>query len=370
MTTLVAQRASDPNRRLVRLNVALQGGRWPVCVEVGGVPVMADGNAELLYAIDCGAQVPFSLSDGELETVTLHGASNVAEPCHAPNYPYERMAGDVTVHLDNPHTGWIRRTADVDVDDSELAHLHPGDSAHLTAVVTNCHVDAYVGCTWHGGEGISFSNPQSLATTLTYASSNTVQWATNNAYLVTSYVGGCCVTNTSWFTVGQNTEPTPNLTIGCQEVFFLNDADFLDDGECPTNRPERIRPVTLNLQAPYGTSGTLTISAQGTANPVVCYVDNDVTNRVNPMTVFPISVTNSFASTGQYTILNSLAHLPTWRPPMMQKMLMHGFLVGDRGDIPSGMVISIKRGATTQRLIYPKVGERYINQQNSDVCSK
>ena len=48
------QRASDPNRRLVRLNVALQGGRRPVCVDVGIVLVMADGNAELLYAIDCG----------------------------------------------------------------------------------------------------------------------------------------------------------------------------------------------------------------------------------------------------------------------------------------------------------------------------
>ena len=72
----VAQRASDPNRRLVGLNIALQGGRWPVCVEVGGVQVMADGNAELLYAIDCGAQVPFVLSDGELETVTLHGATH------------------------------------------------------------------------------------------------------------------------------------------------------------------------------------------------------------------------------------------------------------------------------------------------------
>ena len=58
------QRASDPNRRLVSLGVASPGGRWPICVEVGGVPVMADGRAELLYALDCGAQVPFSLSDG------------------------------------------------------------------------------------------------------------------------------------------------------------------------------------------------------------------------------------------------------------------------------------------------------------------
>ncbi len=72
------------------------------------------------------------------------------------------MIGDVTVHLDDPQAGWMRRTADVDVDDSELTHLHPGESAHLTAVVTNCHADAYLGCAWHGGEGISFSSPQSL----------------------------------------------------------------------------------------------------------------------------------------------------------------------------------------------------------------
>ena len=67
----MAQRASDPNRRLVGLNIALQGGRWPVCVDVGIVPVMADGSAELLYAIDCGAQVPFSLSDGELDECAI-----------------------------------------------------------------------------------------------------------------------------------------------------------------------------------------------------------------------------------------------------------------------------------------------------------
>jgi len=66
MTKLVMQWASDPNRRLVGLNIALQGGRWPICVEVGGVPVMADGSAELFYALDCGAQVPFVLLDGEL----------------------------------------------------------------------------------------------------------------------------------------------------------------------------------------------------------------------------------------------------------------------------------------------------------------
>ncbi len=31
-----------------------------------------------------------------------------------------------------------------------------------TAVVTNCHEDAYIDCTWSGGEGISFSDNHSL----------------------------------------------------------------------------------------------------------------------------------------------------------------------------------------------------------------
>ena len=302
------QRASDPNRRLVRLNVALQGGRWPVCVEVGIVPLMADGSSDLFYAIDCGAQVPFSLSDGELASVLVRRTiapsdfqTFIQADFQTTSFPHEWSVGDVTVHLDDPRTGWIRRTADVDVDDSELAHLHPGDSAHLTAVVTNCHVDAYVGCTWHGGEGISFSNPQSLATTLTYASSNTVQWATNNAYLVTSYVGGYSLTNTIWFTVGIEEEPTPCFTLGCQDVFFLNDADIFDSSEFPTNRPERIRPVTLNLLGPYGTNGTVKLSAQGLASPVMFYIDNGVTNVITETTEIPLEVTDQFARTGTNT---------------------------------------------------------------------
>ncbi|MBR6734423.1 MAG: hypothetical protein IKL96_08500, partial [Kiritimatiellae bacterium] len=65
------QRAADPNRRLIGLGVASLGGRWPVCVDVGIVPVMADGSSDLFYAIDCGAQVPFSLSDGELDECAI-----------------------------------------------------------------------------------------------------------------------------------------------------------------------------------------------------------------------------------------------------------------------------------------------------------
>ena len=298
----VAQRASDPNRRLVGLNIALQGGRWPVCVEVCGVPVMADGNAELLYAIDCGAQVPFVLSDGELETVTLHGVSNVTEPCYASNYPYERWAGDVVVHLDSPRTGWLRRVAEVDVDDVGLVYLFPSDNVPVTAVVTNCHADAYLGCTWYGGAGISFFDEHSLETIISYTSTNFVPWATNNVSLVTEYAGGYAITNTSWFTVGQNIEPSTEFSIDCQSVFFLNDADIFDASEYPTNRPERIRPVTLNLRAPYGTGGTVTVSAEGEAAPIVCHVVDGATNIVTATTPLTLTVTDPFARTGTYTV--------------------------------------------------------------------
>ena len=193
--------------------------------------------------------------------------------------------------------------------DSELTHLHPGESVHLTAVVTNCHADAYLGCTWHGGEGISFSDAHSLTTTVTYASSSQVQWSTNNAYLVTSYAGGYCVTNANWFTVGMENEPTPAFSIGCQEVFFLNDADVLDGGA--TNRPERIRPVTLNLLGPYGTNGTVKLSAQGSASPVMFYIDNGVTNLITETTEIPLEVTDPFARTGTNTFYVSCSQKGT-----------------------------------------------------------
>jgi len=310
------QRAADPNRRLVGLQLASPGGRWPVYVEVGGVPVMADGSAELLYAIDCGAQVPFSLSDGELGTVNVSCAvpsSNIQTSTHSnfqtSAFPEEWSVGDVTVHLESPFVGWIRRTAEVFVDDQYLTHLYPGECAQLLAAVTNCHADAYLGCTWFGGNGISFLDPHCLNTIVTYTSTNFVQWTTNNVSLVTEYAGGYAITNTCWFTVGQNSEPTPSFSIGCQEVFFLNDADVLDGGA--TNRPERIRPVTLNLQAPYGTSGTFTLSAQGTARPVMFYIDNGATNLITGTTVLPLAVTDSFTRMGTNTVYVSCPSIGT-----------------------------------------------------------
>jgi hypothetical protein len=232
-------------------------------VEVGGVPVMADGGAELLYAIDCGAQVPFSLSDGALGAVAVSCAQPDFQTFTLSNlqtfsFPCECMIGDVTLHLDTPRTGWLRRIAEVSVETSNLTHLHPGDTAQLAAVVTNCHADAYLGCTWHGGAGISFSNAHSLTTTVSYASSSLVQWATNNAFLVTSYAGGYCVTNHTCFTVGIDNEPSVEFSLSCPGILFLND---LNNG----NRTERVYRVSCRLSGPHGTTGQVSIASMSGA---------------------------------------------------------------------------------------------------------
>ena len=73
---------------------------------------------------------------------------------------------------------------------------------------------------------------------------------------------------------------------------FLNDVEFLE-GACPSNRPERIRPVTLNLTGPIGTNGTVSLSVQGDVDPVLFHVVDGVTNRVTSETVFPLAVTNT-----------------------------------------------------------------------------
>ena len=39
------------------------------------------------------------------------------------------MIGDVTVHLDTPRTGWLRRVAEVNVEVPNLTHLYPGSIA-------------------------------------------------------------------------------------------------------------------------------------------------------------------------------------------------------------------------------------------------
>ena len=130
-----------------------------------------------------------------------------------------------------------------------------------------------------------------------------------STFLVTQFVG-YSLTNHVRFTVGIYEEPPLAFSLGCQKVFFLNDADFLE-GECTSNRPERIRPVTLNLTGPLGTNGTARLSVQGSIDPVVFHVVNDVTNCVTAETEFPLAVTTDFEHTESYTIYVSCPNIGT-----------------------------------------------------------
>ena len=305
-----AARGADPDRRLVSLGLAFDDGSVrPTLLDFGGVPVAADGTEELVFAIDCGAKVPFSLTSGSLGSLAVTATeppmrsgegmttidSSVIQNIFT--FPHERTVGDVKLHLDNFRSGWLCRVASVSIDDNEVQHLFPGDTIGVAASVTGCHTDAYLGCTWHGGEDITFSNSHSLTTDVTYASASTVVWATNGIDLVTQFFG-YTLTNHVPVTVGTDAEPPLALALVCQDVFFLNDAEL----GSPSNRAERIRPVTLNLTGPAGTNGTARLSAEGDAAPVLFHVVDGVTNRVTTETVFPLAVTDGFAHTGSCTI--------------------------------------------------------------------
>ena len=327
-----AERAEEPDRRLVTLGIAFDdGGAWPAMLDFGGVPVVADGGEGLAFAIDCGAKVPFTLTSGRLGSVEVRRREDT--PPYQPDmvgrvvpnapprrgdaladvlvplltsFPYEFSVGDVTVHLDGPRSGWLCRFAAVYVDSGDLSHLFPGDTIELTASVTCCHPDSYLGCTWRGGEGIAFSNPHSLTTDVTYASAPAVEWGTNGIDLVTQFAG-YALTNHLPVTVGTDVEPPLRLTLGCQDVFFLNDAEL----ESSSNRAERIRPVTLNLTGPAGTNGTVRLSVDGDAAPVLLHVVDGVTNRVTEATEIPLAVTDGFAHTGSCTVYASCPSLGT-----------------------------------------------------------
>ena len=360
-----ATRGADPDRRLVSLGLAFDDGRaWPTLLDFGGVPVVADGATELVFAIDCGAKVPFMLTSGRLGSLAVTATEppmrsgegmTTTESSVIQNiltFPYERSVGDVKLHLDNFRSGWLCHVASVSIDGDEVQHLFPGDTIEVAASVTGCHRDAYLGCTWHGGEGITFSNPHSLTTDVTYASASTVVWATNGIDLVTQFFG-YTLTNHVPVTVGTDAEPPLAFSLGCQKVFFLNDADFLE-GACPSNRPERIRPVTLNLTGPLGTNGTARLSVQGNVNPVLFRVVGGVTNRVTESTVFPLSVTNDFAHTGSYSIYMSCPNVGTGT-------LTATFTPADGGEpltdsVTFRCIEPLRKLVTTE-----KVGGRYVN---------
>ena len=360
-----AVRGAEPDRRLVSLGITFDDGNaWPALFDFGGVPVVADGGEELSFAIDCGARVPFSLTAGRLGSLAVTATeppmrsgegmttteSSVIQNIFA--FPHERSVGDVKLHLDNFRSGWLCRVASVSIDGDDVQHLFPGDTIELTASVTGCHPDAYLGCTWHGGEGIAFSNPHSLTTDVTYASASTVVWATNGIDLVTQFFG-YTLTNHVPVTVGTDVEPPLAFSLGCQNVFFLNDADFLE-GACPSNRPERIRPVTLNLTGPVGTNGTARLSVQGNVNPVLFQIVDGVTNRVTESTVFPIAVTDGFAHTGSNIVYVSCPNLGTGT-------ITATFTPADGGEPLTSSatfrcIEPLRKLVTTE-----KVGGRYVN---------
>ena len=294
------------------------GSAWPTLLDFGGVPVAADGTAELVFAIDCGARVPFTLTSGRLGSLAVTATE---PPTHSGEgmtttessviqniftFPYERSVGDVKLHLDNFRSGWLCRTASVSIDGDEVQHLFPGDTIGVAASVTGCHTDAFLGCTWVGGEGLLFSDEHSLSTTVTYDSTSTVGWATNGIDLITYFLG-YSLTNHINVTVGVQVEPSLEFSLGCQGVFFLNDVEL----GLPSNRAERIRPVTLNLTGPVGTNGTARLSVQGNVNPVLFQVVDGVTNRVTESTVFSLAVANDFAHTGSSSIYMSCPNLGT-----------------------------------------------------------
>jgi len=82
---------------------------------------------------------------------------------------------------------------------------------------------------------MQFSNPHLLSTTVTYDPDDPEDWATNGIDLVTQFVG-YTLTNRIHFTVGITNEPPLAFSLGCQRVFFLNDAEL----GSPSNRPERV----------------------------------------------------------------------------------------------------------------------------------
>ena len=253
------------------------GSAWPTLLDFGGVPLVADGTAELAFAIDCGARVPFTLTSGRLGSLAVTATEpptrsgegmTTTESSVIQNiftFPYERSVGDVKLHLDNFRSGWLCRTANVSIDGDEVQHLFPGDTIGVAASVTGCHSNAYLGCTWTGGAGITFSQEHSLSTTVTYDPDEPDIWATNGIDLITQFVG-YSLTNHVHFTVGTTNEPNTDFSISCPDVMFLND---LSNGK----RAERVYSVSLTLSGPHCTGGHVSITSISGAELRLFYDD-------------------------------------------------------------------------------------------------
>ena len=205
----------------------------------------------------------------------------------------------VTLHVDSARSGWIGRTAEVSVDGLDDSHFFPNGNETVTAVVTNCHEDAYIDCTWIGGEGISFSDDHSLSTTINWISTNGVAWATNYVDLVTTYEGGYAITNRHGITVGTQTEPSTEFSLACQKVFFVNENEYEQETYVPNYMPERIRPVTVGLRGDPGLRGSVSFTVSEWSSDdissnedgaVLFQVVDGVTNRMFSTSVVPLEI--------------------------------------------------------------------------------
>ena len=260
-----AARAVDPNRRLVGLRVSSASGAWPLLLTFGDVQVMCDGKQEIVFAIDCGAKYAYSVNGGRLDRVTVYDGQDRVIHCEDdansvydwfyPRYCSFGWPCDVDVHLESSGTGYMMSAPEVRIVE-DVTHLFPNEGETISAVVTNCHGDAYIGCTWIGGDGISFSDEHSLTTTINWNGLDSVVWTTNHVALVTTYEGGYAVTNSHYIGVGGQSTPTTTFSASCSPVQFLNDGIGGD-------RPERVYRLSLDLLAGHGEGGPVTLTCDG-----------------------------------------------------------------------------------------------------------
>ncbi len=288
-----AARAAEPNRHLIGLQISSPDNVWPICLTFGDVQVMCDGSEMMYFAIDDGARYSFELSDGALAAVDFDGSEMLgALPVewYSP-WEYQSWPSMVTLHVDSVRSGWIGRTAEVELE-TDVTHIFPDGNGIVTAVVTNCHEDAYVDCTWSGGEGISFSDNHSLTTTINWNSTNGVDWATNYVDLVTTYEGGYAITNRHGITVGGSDVPPLRLSMMGQDVYFLND---YNNG----NRTERVYRVSFELQGPRGTTGNLSVDSIGGAE-MKFFMDENILQPATNSIRLAIGEDDYFCSTNLY----------------------------------------------------------------------
>lgn len=280
-----AARGAETNRLLVAFSVASANGAWPVCLAFGDKQVMCDGKEEIVFPIDCGARYAFSISGGELASVSVLGVGMRDMTWLDWYSPWDFSIGDVSIHQESAREGWLGSLASVEVAGLDVTHFYNNDQRQIVAELQNCHEDAYRGCTWSGGPGITFSNANSLSTVISWQTADSVGWATNYVTLVTTYEGDYAVTNGYVVSVGFNAEPSTRFMLGCPAVQFVNDGVGGD-------RPERVYRVSLNLLAPLGTRGNVTLSCSGSAVPTL-YHDEERTRPVTLLDTFPLAIPTS-----------------------------------------------------------------------------